>query len=573
MKEQSKKKQKRHNAVTFKSYNQDQLWLLPPSLGDLIPPNHIVRLVNEVIDSINLEPILTTYKGGGSSSYHPRMMLKALVYGYLDKQYSSRRIETRLRENICYMWLCGMQQPDHGTLNSFRRGKLKGTVKEVFAQVLLLLVDRGYVRLEDYHVDGTKMESVANRYTYVWAKNVARYKASVLAKVSTLLAQIEQANEEAELIAKQEASQATATNEPSNSIQDSIALEQTITQLNKDLAEQLGTNKTLKKQLKKLEEECLPKLQKYETQENKLAGRNSYSKTDEDATFMRTKEDHLKNGQLKPCYNLQFGTNDQYVLNYTIHQTSSDMAVFTDHMTDTLSMYESIEVTKPKRATADAGYGSEENYEFLEAQQIEAYVKYPGYFKESKGNGKHQKNPFHSTNLFYNEAQDFYVCPMGQKMLFQKTIASKTKSGYVQYQNIYQAANCEGCPMRGLCFKAKGNRIIRHNPRAAKYRKQARQRLETLRGIHLKKKRNIDVEPVFGHLKQCRHFRRFLLTGLEGVNIETGLLVIAHNLKKYAVNKQAIRISMPIPFDHPPNCSPSGQINPQLELYFEKLRA
>ena len=139
MKEQRKKKQKRHNAVTFKSYNQDQLWLLPPSLGDLIPPNHIVRLVNEVIDSISLEPILTTYEGGGSSSYHPRMMIKALVYGYLDKQYSSRRIEASQKENICYMWLCGMQQPDHGTLNNFRRGKLKGTVKEVFAQVLLLL--------------------------------------------------------------------------------------------------------------------------------------------------------------------------------------------------------------------------------------------------------------------------------------------------------------------------------------------------------------------------------------------------------------------------------------------------
>ena len=134
-----KQKEKRHNQVVFKPYEQDQMWLLPPSLGELIPPNHIVRLVSSAIDGMDMSKILNAYQGGGASNYHPKMLLKALIYGYIEKQYSSRRIEKALKENICFMWLCGMQQPDHNTINRFRKGQLKNTVKDVFAQVLLLL--------------------------------------------------------------------------------------------------------------------------------------------------------------------------------------------------------------------------------------------------------------------------------------------------------------------------------------------------------------------------------------------------------------------------------------------------
>ena len=196
-------KKKRHNEVTFKPYAQNQGWLLPPTLDELIGPMHLVRLVNAAIEGMNLEPILNTYQGGGSSAYHPRMMLKALVYGYVDKKYSSRDIEKAIKENVCYMWLCGMQQPDHNTLNRFRNSQLKQSVKEVFAQVLAMLIEQGYVRLEDYYIDGTKIESVAGRYTYVWAKNVERLKGTLLEKIGRIIEQIELANEAAEVQAKE----------------------------------------------------------------------------------------------------------------------------------------------------------------------------------------------------------------------------------------------------------------------------------------------------------------------------------------------------------------------------------
>ena len=302
-----------HREVTFKAYDQNQAWLLPPTLGELIPAGHIVRLVNDAIEGMDLEPIIEGYEGGGSSSYHPRMMIKVLVFGYIEKRYSSREIEKALKENICFMWLSGMQQPDHNTLNRFRNSQLKQTVKEVFSHVLSLLVKQGYVRLEEYYLDGTKMESVAGRYSYVWAKNVERHKGALLDKIAQIIEQIEVANQSVESALEDDSEK---PKQESRTISDSYELAKTIGELNKKLKEQKIENKELTKQVKKLEQDHLPKLQSYEDQEELLDGRSSYSKTDIDATFMRTKDDHLGNGQLKPCYNIQLGTEDQFIVNY-----------------------------------------------------------------------------------------------------------------------------------------------------------------------------------------------------------------------------------------------------------------
>ena len=528
-----KQKEKRHNQVVFKPYEQDQMWLLPPSLGELIPPNHIVRLVSSAIDGMDMSKILNAYQGGGASIYHPKMLLKALIYGYIEKQYSSRRIEKALKENICFMWLCGMQQPDHNTINRFRKGQLKNTVKDVFAQVLLLLIDQGFVRLEDYYVDGTKMESVANRYTFVWAKSVARYKANLLEKIAVLVEQIEQSNEE-------DLKVEIRNEEGLPKIQDSESLEKTIAQINDQLEDELGKNKKLTKQVKKLKEEHLKKLEEYENHERLLDGRSSYSKTDPDATFMRMKDDHMKNGQLKPAYNIQLGTSDQFIINYTLHQNTTDWPVFIPHMEDTQALLEGINQPLPKRAVGDAGYGSEENYEYLEQQGIESFLKYPGYFQEQKRS--FQKNGFHTKNLYYNADQDYYVCPMGQKMTYRFSTKRTSKTGYESKVKVYQAQRCEGCPLRSRCHKSAKNRMIQVSPNLQKHRKVAKENLDSLRGIRLKKKRNWDVEPVFGHIKSNRLFNRFLLCSLEKVSIEMGLLSIAHNFKKWWAKLQQLMI-------------------------------
>ena len=165
---------KNRRKATFKPYNPDQLSLLPPSLGELIPDNHVVRVVRDVIDRINIDPILNKYKGGGASSFHPKMMLKVIVYGYLSNIYSSRKIEQAVASNIYFMWLAGMQRPDHNTINRFRSDKLKGVLKEVFAQVVTLMADQGLMDIKTIYVDGTKLEANANKYPVEWGKTVKR---------------------------------------------------------------------------------------------------------------------------------------------------------------------------------------------------------------------------------------------------------------------------------------------------------------------------------------------------------------------------------------------------------------
>jgi transposase len=555
---------KRHNTVTFKCYLQDQGWLFPPSLGEMIPEDHICRLVNDVIEGMNLEPILNTYDGGGSSTYHPRMLLKALVYGYVDKRYSSRDIEKAIRENVCYMWLCGMQTPDHNTLNRFRNSKLKQTVKDVFTHVLVLLYEQGYVNLNNYFIDGTKMESVAGRYTYVWAKSVERHKGSLLEKVACIIEMIEAANDRAEAKAAQE-------DEVRPVVRDSEALKKTIAELNDKVEEQLGKNKELASQLKKLQSEHLPKLMEYEKQEQLLEGRASYSKTDPDATFMRTKDDHLNSGQLKPCYNILAGTEDQFIISASVHQTPSDMAAFTAHMDDTLELLKKAGLPMPERVIGDAGFGSEKNYEYLEEKDIDAYLKYPGYYQEETQ--KRKDDAFHSDNLYYNSEQDFFVCPMGQRMTLQYVSTEKTSTGYGHEVHYYKAKRCDGCPLRAMCHDAKTDRILKINHRSSAYRKAAKKKLNSLRGFRVRSQRSVDTEPVFGHVKQCRLFRRFLLKGKTGVGTEINLLAIAHNIKKWwAILCKHGRI-VPLEPLNGPKYDPTGQKNSQLVLIFEKIRA
>lgn len=187
-----KKKKKSHNKVIFKTYNQNQLLLIPPSWDSFIDNNHPVRVVNRIVDQIDLSPLIATYEGGGTSSYHPKMLLKVLVYGYLRNTYSSRKIETALKENIHYMWLSGMQFPDHNTINDFRSKRLEGQFKSIFTQVVLLLVEEGFVDIKDIYTDGTKLEANANRYTFVWAKAIKRNKERIKEQLEELWAYVQQ---------------------------------------------------------------------------------------------------------------------------------------------------------------------------------------------------------------------------------------------------------------------------------------------------------------------------------------------------------------------------------------------
>ena len=510
---------KAKRSVVFKAYTQQQAMLLPPSLEELIAADHPVRIVSQVLDKIDIEPLLKQYSGGGSSSFHPRMLLKVLVFAYINNNYSSRKIEAALKENIHYMWLSGMSTPDHNTINRFRSDRLKEVLRQVFTQVVLLLSEEGLLNIKELYTDGTKIEANANRYTFVWGK-----------AIKTSRERIQKQLEELWQYAQNIAAAELPDTDPSGFDKiDAEKVEKTIEQINEALKDK-PVSKTVKQKLNYAKNNWPANLKKYEQQEKILGSeRNSYSKTDPDATFMRMKEDHMLNGQLKPAYNLQVSSNNQYIVNYSLHQTSTDTTTLQEHTEIYKEQYDKA----PELIVADAGYGSEENYQYLMDNHIENYVKY-NWFDKDQCSTKHKKHPFTTDTLYYNKEKDYYVCPMGQHMQHISTHQTKTKTGFTQTTHRYQAANCNGCPLRSICHKAKGNRVIEVNHALNRYKQHVKENLNSEQGIYHRKKRPCDVEPVFASIKNNHYFKRFMLRSKPKTEIEAGLLALAHNLRKKA---------------------------------------
>ena len=501
--------------LAIKSDNRKQNLLLPPSLDELVPENHMVRVVDAVIDRLDISDILSTYRGGGNSAFNPKMMLKVLVFAYLSNVYSSRRIEELLKRDIYFMWLAGMKRPDFRTINYYRGKRLKVGFDTVFTQVVRLLHEEGFVSLKVQYIDGTKIESVANKYTFVWRGSVEKYDARLKAKTEALLRQIEQNH---------------AIENQENPVPEELTAEEVTKRVEriKEKVDADNLGKEERKALKQIETDSVPRMNRYKEQLETMGSRNSYSKTDPDATFMRMKEDAMLNGQLKPGYNIQISTENQFITNFGIYQRP----------TDTLTMISYLESFKARygmqseEIVADSGYGSEENYEYMFSNGMTPYVKYNMFHVEQRRG--YRNNPFRVSNLFYNPDDDFYVCPMGQKLKFIRQEKRYTASGYQQTVSVYRAGRCEGCPLRGQCHKSKRDRQIEVNHTLDDYKARARELLTSEQGIKHRSNRPIEPEAVFGQIKECGRFRRLRLKGLTGAKIDFGLKALAHNLRKLA---------------------------------------
>lgn len=503
----------------FKPYDQQQILAIPPTLEELIPKGHPVRTVNEIINKLNIEPLLKAYHIKGSSSYHPQLLLKVLVYGYVTNIYSSRKLAAACKESVFFMWLSSMSYPDHNTINRFRGVRLKHALRSVFEDVVKLLAAEGVLSIEEVNTDGTKIEANANKYTFVWKRAIQTNKE----KMKKQLTEIWQ-------YAQQIASDEDKMPEPPDLSEiSSDKVNATVEKLNEKLAGKENVDKKIKAKLGYITRNFPVNIAKYEQQEAILGSRNSYSKTDTDATFMRMKEDHMLNGQLKPGYNVQISTSNQFIVNYTIHHNPTDTTTLGAH----LAQHEASFGAPPKILTADAGYGSEENYTLLEQKGITPFVKY-GMFDKGQKENYGDKYPFAADKLFYNQQKDCYICPMGQQMNYIGNKTNKTSTGFKQTVKQYQAQNCGNCPMNGACHKSKGNRIIQVNEQLNLQKQRAHQLLNSEEGIRRRKKRCYDVEPVFANIKQNHGFRRFMLRGTEKVEIEWGLLAIAQNIRKKA---------------------------------------
>ncbi|MBR8730548.1 IS1182 family transposase ISBthe2 [Porphyromonas levii] len=507
--------------IPFRPYIHKRSMVFPQRLDEDICENDPIRVVNAIIDGINTDNIYGLYSKLGRYPYHPKMMLKVIIYAYMNNIYSCRKIEQALKRDVHFIWLAGYEKPDFITINRFRN-RVKGEINQIFTQIVLLLAEKGLVSLDVEYIDGTKIESKANKYTFVWRKSVERNRAKLQEKLKVLLTQVD------DCIAQEN----SAVDEPVEVTPELLSeivstlkaeLESTPEPTNNDEKKKVREKK--KKQVKQLQEHR-DKLMEYDQKLEQLGTRNSYSKTDPSATFMRMKKDAMNNGQTKPGYNLQIATENQIITNFGLYPNPNDTLTLIPFLESFHDRYE----RQASTVVADADYGLEENYRFMEESDTTAFVKYNRFHIEHRP--RYKPDPFHSDSLYYNKEEDYYVCPMGQRMERIGTKRTKAASGYTSESARYKARNCDGCPLRGLCFKAKGNRIIEVNHKLNAYKRKASKLLTSEEGMKHRGRRCIEPESVFGQMKYNMGYKRFRHFGQDKVTMDFAFFAIAFNIKK-----------------------------------------
>ena len=483
---------------------------MPLELGLRIEKDAPVRLLSQICDELDYGKLKTAYTPKGRKlAASPRHLFKILVFAYMNGIYSSRKIEEACRRDIHFMWLLeGRKAPDHNTIARFRKERLGSAMEDLFSQFVNILAERSEVAFKDLFVDGTKIEANANRYSFVWRKAVDKQAVKLEAKLS---AHIERLTTERGHFAE--------TPEDMLRFLKEKAQEQDIL-----FVSGKGCRKSqLQKDYETLRE-YMERSRKYAEYGKLFYGRNSFSKTDTDATFMHMKEDHMRNGQLKPGYNLQIGVEGEYIVGIDLSPERSDMNTLIPLLK---RMYGNLN-RKHETVTADAGYESEENYAYLEKNGQLCFIK-PANYEQQR---KRRTNRYLRENMPYDPAGDVYTCPAGRHFVREGTAKRKYKSGYEAELSTYVCESCEGCMQKPLCTKAKGNRRMEFSTKFASYRERALRDIQSPRGILLRMNRSIQAEGAFGVLKEDSGFRRFLLRGKQNVFTEALLLAFSYDVNK-----------------------------------------
>ena len=495
----------------------------------MIPENDPVFKLVEICDSLDYTKLEKEYLRRWRK-INPATMFILLVYGYMRRLYSSRQIEEACKTDIRFMWILGNEEaPDHSTIARFQNEKLVPAIEDLFYQLIDKLMDMGEVSYTNVFIDGTKIEANANKYSFVWSKSVEKNLRKLEAKMDA----------EAKRLAINYCLREDIGYEECLAVLMQIASLQKIrfvygkgkhkTGLQRDIDNLMAMGDKRHGYLESLT----------------IAGkRKSYSKTDTDATFMRMKEDYMNNGQLKPGYNVQIAVESEYIVGVGLFHNPTDT-------TTLIPFTERIQTHSKKKIVnlvADAGYASEENYDYLERNGQNAFIK-PLLFEVSKTK-KYRSDIFRPEHMNYDSDSDEYICPNDKKLKYIYTSKYTTDNRYETNRRVYECENCDGCPYRNQCHTSQFNRKIRVSHKLNEQNRKAAEMITTEEGILLRMNRSIQVEGVFGILKQDYGFRRFLTRGNSKVETQFFLLAFAFNIDKLCnriESKRFGRSLFPIP--------------------------
>ena len=522
--------------LMFKNYNMNQI-VLPLDLEVKLQNNDIAFHIHHLVESIPREAFEPFLRNEGCPAYHPRMMLKIILCGYTQSVFSGRKIEALLKDSIRMMWPSQGYEPSYRTINRFRvQSEVKDLIRQCFVQFRCQLVQENMIDQEAIFIDGTKIEANANKFTFVWKKSAEKYHHSLVEKSNQLYEELLEKEIMPEIVRenKEEFTPEELT-QMARKVDEVVSTYDQKIEESSDVKERkaLRSERKFPKQARKKLIDFIVRKRKYQKDFEIFGTRNSYSKTDHDATFMRMKDDYMKNGQLKAGYNVQVATEGQYALAYSLFPNPTD----TRTLIPFLDVIEQDYFELPKHIVADAGYGSEQNYDdILSNRKREALITYGMYIKEQKK--KYKQNKFNSANWQYDEENDVYTCPNEKRLLFKYHSVRTDKAGFTREFKVYECEDCSGCPFRSSCTKAKeGNhRKLMVNEKWEQQKEYVRTKLSDEKTGSIYRQRKIDVEPVFGFLKANLRFTRFSVRGKSKVENEMGLALMAVNLRKYTAN-------------------------------------
>ncbi len=512
----------------YTPFGQNYQLVLPLEIEHMIPEDDSVRLLSQFIERMFLGDLYQTYsRKGHSDEPTPRQLLKILVYAYMNRIYSSRDIESACRRDINFMWLLeGKEVPHYSTIARFRTLHFGACAESVMAEMSRFLYHLGELSGETLFIDGTKIEACANKYTFVWKKSVTKNLEKLLGKLAAFV----ESREELYGIrlvyhGQVKMKQVKKPRRKLYALKEAEGIE---------FVHGTGKRKSLLQKSIETLEEYLEKLKEYTKKRYVCGSRNSYSKTDPDATFMRMKEDAMGNGQLKAGYNLQHGVDSEYIVWLSIGPQPSDTTTLIPFLKE---MEKNLGLSYQK-ITADSGYESEENYRYLDGSGKLSYIK-PANYEISKTR-KYKKDIGRAENMEYNKDTDTYTCHNGKNLQVSHVKKEKTRTGYEREVTVYTCQECSGCPHKKECVKGNHcktpledrSKTLYVSKKFLEYREADLERIQSEEGCELRTNRSIQAEGSFGELKQNSGFRRFLCRGTQNVKAESILLAFAQNINK-----------------------------------------
>lgn len=516
--------------ILHKDYTQLPVYYqfkLPLEMDMMIEPDDPVRLLSAFVEGMDLSELYGTYRRIRKNQASPRQMLKIVIYAAANGIRSSRAIERACRRDINFMYLLeGRPAPDNATIARFMSLHLASCSKDILKEATSLLFKNGEISGKTVFIDGTKIEANANRYTFVWKKAVSKNQAKLFDKIAVFVEECE------ELYGIKTVYNGQISLHTLKRLQKQLEKIQT----EEEIVFVYGSGKR-KTQLQKSTETLdayIKKLYEYKQNLSICGERNSYSKTDHDATFMRMKEDYMRNGQLKPGYNLQHAVDAQYITWIDISPRPTDTLTLIPLLKD---MEDNLPF-KYKEIVADAGYESEEAYVFIEGNEQCAYIK-PSNYEISKTR-KYKNDISRRENMDYDAERDCYICSNGCVLEAIGQNKKRTASGYERLITIYECQSCSGCPNKTSCIRGHNchTPIEERNKRLSvsrlfeEKRKECLERITSEYGTMLRMNRSIQAEGSFAYVKEDLGFRKYLYRSTENVLAESVVAALAHNILK-----------------------------------------